>query len=100
MTPHEKLPAWKAHHEAAMRMPISDWERAIVGMFHAWRLYAQTYRHRFQTSVGDDLVLGDAWEAQGVALLALLDGETGARLDCGSLDTAIRTVLESEGRPQ
>lgn len=85
-------------HRSALGAPKSDHERALVGMLNAWRLYAQAHARRFKTEIGDDGVLGDPWEAIGVSLLALLNGETG-RLDCGSLDALIRSVLSQHERP-
>lgn len=98
---HKNAEVWKRLHREAMSHPVTEFERAVVGLYNAWRLYAQAHRHRFEGSkVGEDGYLGDPWEAIGISILALLNGETGARIDRGSLDHAIRVVLESEGRPQ
>ena len=91
---------WSEIHAQALRHPVTQYEHAIVGMFNAWRLYGQAHRASLHYLVGEDQFLGDAWESIGVALLVLLNGETGRRLDCGLMDTMIRKVLESEGRPQ
>jgi hypothetical protein len=88
---------WKARHEQALRAPTpGTHEAALVGMFGAWVAYAEAHRRAYDSPIGDDGVLGDEWRAIGHGLLGLLNGDLG-RLDGGSMDRAIRTVLEHAG---
>ncbi len=65
-------------------------------MVQGWADYARTHRNRFESTIGEDYVLGPQWQAIGEGLLGLLNGETGA-LDCGTLDGFIRDTMEAHG---
>jgi hypothetical protein len=86
---------WQTRHTGALRKP-RGFEAPIVGMISAWAQYADTHRTRYESPIGADGVLGPEWQAIGVAILGLLNGECG-RLDCGTLDGFIRDTLTSEG---
>lgn len=68
------------------------WARMLL----AWAGYAVAHRMRYESPIGDDGVLGPAWQAQGEALLTLLNGERG-ELDGGLCDRIVRAVLANEG---
>lgn len=81
-----------ARYQVAHRDAIqlgTDVEAPIVNMLRGWLTYADTYRNRFESEIGDDGFLGKEWQCIGYALLVLLNGECG-RLDCGTLDHLIR----------
>lgn len=87
---------WIGQHQQAMVDPRTGHESALVRMLSGWDEYREAHAERFSSGVGDDYVLGPEWKAIGEALLGLLNGETG-RLDCGTLDGAIRKALAEEG---
>jgi hypothetical protein len=74
-------------------------ETAIVAMYKAWLWYAIAHKTASQGeyAIGDDGVLGEPWRDIGVALLALLNGETGPDMDCGTMDHDIREALAAHG---
>jgi hypothetical protein len=82
---------WKDRHLRA----IQD-RQPIAVMLAGWARYADEHRERFESSLGDDRVLGPMWAAIGSAILGLLNGETGD-LDCGTLDAFIRNTMIAEG---
>ena len=86
---------WQERHRAALFTPREN-EAGIVGMVKMWLHYADMHQLRFESSIGEDGILGDEWSAIGRGLLGLLNGETG-RLDCGILDGCIRGALVAEG---
>ena len=86
---------WKDRHRTAMADPQGP-EIPIVALLGAWETYGRQHELRFESSIGDDSVLGPAWEQIGESLLTLLNGECG-RLDCGTLDEMIRGTLHAEG---
>lgn len=88
---------WKQRHAAAMASPKSGThEQAVAEMVKAWKLYAAAHERAYGSKVGEDSVLGPAWESIGHALQVLLNGETG-RLDCASLDSDILRLMERNG---
>lgn len=88
---------WQDRHDAAIREPLGfSMEESIVKMLKAWELYAGVHMARYGSSVGNDGVLGEQWEALGDAIRALLDGETG-RLDCGTIDGFILSTMRFHG---
>ena len=91
----ETLPEWKARHEQAMLRP-RGFERPIVGMLRVLSEYAALHQQRYEWPIGEDSVLGEQWRRMASALLVLLNGETG-RLDCGTLDGAIRRLAANHG---
>jgi len=73
-------------------------ETAIVAMYKAWIWYAIAYKMAYADSeVGHDGVLGEPWKDIGLALLALLNGETGRDMDCGTMDHDIRAAMSARG---
>lgn len=86
---------WGMRHAEAWIIPHGS-EVGIVGMIRAWAKYADQHRTRYESSIGDDGVLGVEWANIGRALLGLLNGELG-RLDGGTLDGTIRDILSGEG---
>ena len=88
---------WKRRHVMAMSAPKSGThEQAVVEMVKAWKLYAAAHERAYGSKVGEDSVLGPAWESIGYALQVLLNGETG-RLDCATLDSDILRLMERNG---
>jgi hypothetical protein len=89
-------PTWLRNHAIAMSHPRPGFESAIVGMLNAWAAYEQAHTKNHEHTIGDDHVLGPAWESLGQAIRALLNGETG-RLDCGTIDGIICSRLKANG---
>lgn len=95
---NRKLPnrtLWQDRHDRAVRTPNGE-EQGLVHMISGWQHYALRYTFAFKSHIGDDGVLGPAWEAIGDSLRTLLNGETG-RLDAGTLDGTILQTMEEEG---
>lgn len=69
----------------------------IATMISSWAAYAETYKKDFEGQVGDDYVLGPHWESIGDGLRGLLNGDTGSRLDCGTLDGFILDTMQANG---
>lgn len=86
---------WQGRHLAAVMSPRGA-EKPFVAMLKGWLEYADTHANRNEGSIGEDYVLGPEWETIGRSLVSLLNGETG-RLDCGTLDSLIRSSLVAEG---
>lgn len=74
----------------------ADFARAMGAMLRGWSEYADAYAARYGDAVGDDAVLGDAWQRIGDGLRALLDGEVGG-LDCGSIDANVLDCMARNG---
>lgn len=91
---HESVPGYWQQHVNALTHPRRS-EAAIGDMLSSWLLYADTYRERYQSGIGEDSVLGPEWAAIGVALRGLLNGECG-RIDCGAVDAVICETLKDE----
>ncbi len=85
---------WRLDHQAATRLPCPGFEGAVVDILKALAEYADAHRARYESEVGEDGVLGDHFEEIARGLLGLLNGETG-RLDCGTLDGAIRKLCKA-----
>lgn len=83
-------------HRAALINPRPGFESAVLGMLLGLAEYADAHEKAYGSPVGEDLVLGDDVEEIGHALLGLLNGNCG-RLDCGTLDGAIRRLLTDVG---
>ena len=94
---------WDVRHNNAigaalgsgMAVPLSQ-ESSIAQMLRAWENYAKAHAKRFESRIGEDYVLGPAWQDIGLGLRALLNGESG-RLDCGTLDAFILDTLSDNG---
>ena len=82
-------------HNAAFVQPW-DCDAPLISMLDGWLAYADHHHRQYESSIGEDYVLGPEWAAIGRALLGLLNGVIG-RLDCGTLDGLIRGVLAAEG---
>jgi hypothetical protein len=95
---------WKARHLTAMasteitskRLRPHHHETALVGMLKSWQTYAMAHQQMFESKIGDDGVLGPAWQEIGEAMRTLLNGELG-QLDGGAMDRAILDTLEANG---
>jgi hypothetical protein len=95
---NERMPntgEWQDRHVRAINAPRAL-EAPIVRMIAAWAEYADSHRRCYESSIGEDYVLGEAWVTLARGIHALLDGETG-RLDCGTLSTFIHDTLKAEG---
>lgn len=114
---------WKLAHNNAISGPREN-ERGIRDLIMGWLTYADQYETQYGSAahqdepcdecnaevgercrpdctsgnrtLGDDYVLGAAWEAIGHELLTLLNGDLG-RLDGGTLDHAIRAAFTLAG---
>jgi hypothetical protein len=89
-------PTWLVNHRLAMSAPRPGHEAAIVGMLNAWLAYEAVHLKAFESKLGEDYVLGPAWESMGKAIRDLLNGTTG-RLDCGTIDGVICDHLRAQG---
>ena len=58
--------------------------------------YAETHQRQFESTIGEDYVLGPEWAQIGKGILGLLNGET-CRLDCGTVDGFIRDTFTANG---
>jgi hypothetical protein len=88
---------WKERHLYAVRQPWAEKEQPFLQMLQGWLDYAKNHEARFNSKIGDDYVLGDAWFNIGVALNTMLNGDLGTRLDCGTLNTIINDNLTEQG---
>jgi hypothetical protein len=83
-------------HREAMLRPRPGFEAAIVGLYKSLAEYAAAAVERYESTVGEDGYIGEAWERICDGLIDLLNGETG-RLSCATLDASIRFLRESGG---
>lgn len=81
-------------HRQAVARTRAGFESAVMELLRALAEYADAHRDRYESEVGEDGVLGDHFEEIARGLLGLLNGETG-RLDCGTLDGAIRKLCKA-----
>ena len=88
---------WKGRHLQAIRHPLAEKEQPFLQMLQGWLDYAASHQARFNSPIGDDYVLSDAWFHIGVRLNELLNGDVGTRLDCSTLNTIIRDNLTEQG---
>jgi hypothetical protein len=86
---------WGQRHVAAWNEP-QPVEAGVVGMVNAAAIYADHHRQRFESKLGDDGVLGDPWADVLRSVLVLLNGDIG-RLDGGTVDGLVRSMLREEG---
>jgi hypothetical protein len=96
-----KKTGWDIRHNSALGAAINGavnvpFESPIARMLESWGEYAKAHRARYESKIGDDGVLGQEWEAIGIGIRGLLNGETG-RLDCGTLDAFILDTLSENG---
>jgi hypothetical protein len=92
---------WQDRHDSAVnaaphRASKNLFETFIVRSLQAWEGYALAHKERYESLIGDDGVLGPAWEQIGDGLRTLLNGETG-RLDCGTLDAFLLDTMSENG---
>lgn len=85
--------SWQHEHNrivAAARFPGNRNKPgyAIVQGLDAWNNYAIMHLQRFESTIGEDYVLGPMWVFWGAGLSGLLNGETSG-LDCGKIDSEI-----------
>ncbi len=90
-TSFSNMGGWQQRHREALRYPTTA-EQPIINMLAGWVGYATAHASRYQSSIGDDGVLGPAWAEVGSAIRRLLNGDCG-RLDCGTLDHIISENL-------
>lgn len=86
---------WGERHYQAWHAPRHK-ERGVVDLLKAAANYADLHRHNHGSRIGEDYVLGPPWAQILVSVRALLNGECG-RLDCGTLDSLILSMLTLEG---
>lgn len=86
---------WQERHMYAVERPNAR-EEGIVSMLEGWFDYALRHKINYSSLIGDDGMLGPAWEEIGDALRTLLNGECG-RLDCGTVDGFILHTMRENG---
>lgn len=87
---------WQERHNAAISTPHNRTERAIVGLIRAWAEYADAHKQANESTIGQDGFLRQHWGDIGLDIIGLLNGSTGGnRIDCGTLDAAIRRHMEA-----
>ena len=86
---------WWARHVQGMWKPTGP-ERPVIHMIEAWLDYADYHETAYESNIGADYVLGEAWQRMGRNLRSMLDGELG-RLDGGTLDSVICDALRHSG---
>lgn len=86
---------WAVRHNDALVSP-KGFERDLIAMMHALDNYAYQHKIRYESAIGEDYMIGDAWTNIAKGLLMLLNGETG-RLDCGTCDAFIRNMATEHG---
>lgn len=96
-TPPSPVPTYMRLHREALAHPRTSFELAFVRMYDAWRMYAQAHRHAYDHRIGEDCVLGPEWESIGRALMGLLNGNVGSRIDSGTMWATIRDYMAVEG---
>lgn len=87
---HSVTPDWKKLHAQAMR------DTPVGQMVVALSEYADMYRNRFESKLGDDYVLGEGWRDAVKGVMVLLNGELHG-LDGGLTDRQLRHMLTTEG---
>ncbi len=91
--------SWAVMHDIAINaadLALGNQGQAVAAMLNAWLAYADLHARRFESTIGDDGVLGEGWADIGRGLRCLLNGETG-KLDAGTCASAITKALESNG---
>lgn len=86
---------WKHRHNTALVFPEGA-ERPIVHLLQAWNDYAIEYKRHYDGTIGEDGVLGPAWQDIGTSIRTMLNGEL-KRLDGGTLDAYILDTLAENG---
>jgi len=94
--------SWNEHNQRVFRLHCEaarhprGVETGILQAFAALEQIAFFHQARYRARIGDDFVLGRAWEAMARGLIRMLEGGTG-RLDAGLLDAAIRLLASDHG---
>ncbi len=86
---------WALRHNDAIRRPKGT-ELGVMKILRGWEDYAERHLFRFGSVIGQDGFLGKHWESIGDALRGLLNGDLG-RLDGGTMDSAIVTIMTKNG---
>lgn len=92
---HETIPGYWDRHVQALVNPTPE-EAGVVNLLKGWFAYADYHSHRYESSIGEDSVLGADWARIGASIRGLLNGVLG-RLDAGALDAVICNALVTEG---
>ena len=87
---------WQTRHNDAVNYPRGI-ERGLILMIQGWELYAAKMLQQHGYKVGEDGYCGEYWNDIGKALIKLLSGPTGNRLDMGTLDKGIREIASEYG---
>jgi len=82
-------------HKQALWYP-KKFEIIVVNGIAAWALCADLHADAYAAPIGEDGVIGEHWRDWAIALLGLLNGQTG-NLDCGTLARFIRTTARENG---
>ena len=93
------MSTWQERHAAAWNAPHIGVERAIVTLLKAWHNYGNEVRLETGYSMGEDGYLGPEYEEIAHALVRMLSGPCGNRLDLGYLDAYVRETLKEHGLP-
>jgi hypothetical protein len=88
---------WQTRHMDAMTMPNRKTELPLLALIAAWKGYMEAHQARSGSPIGDDSYSGPFVQDIGSAIVKLLSGETGTRLDLGALDTMIRNIARDNG---
>lgn len=91
----ENIGGWRERHASAIATPRYP-EAAVIHLFSALDEYACAHNRRWDSLIGQDFVLGPVWETMVTNLKELLNGETG-RLNCGTVESAIRQLMLDHG---
>lgn len=86
---------WSRRHLAAIGCPKPGLEAAFVGLLRAWLEYADAHASQYESTIGQDGVLGPEWARVGAALRGLLNGDLG-RMDGGTLDGLLCDMLTDQ----
>jgi len=69
-------------------------------MLRGWIQYAEEHQKQYESTIGEDGVLGPAWAQIGDGIRQLLNGDLG-RLDAGTLDSIINdNLIEQKFDPE
>lgn len=96
---------WQDRHFAAVLQHVkpATWnnpriamESGLLHMLQGWLEYADAHRAAYDSPIGEDGVLGPAWQEMGEGLRSLLNGDLG-RMDGGTLDGVILDAMSMNG---
>ncbi|HEY7195492.1 MAG TPA: hypothetical protein VH439_17245 [Gemmatimonadales bacterium] len=93
---------WARRHVAAFsraatlvyRADVAEPAGAVVNLIVALGAYADAHYQRYETAIGTDGVLGQAWAEIAQGILTLLNGDLGP-LDGGTCDGMIREIMRT-----